>query len=81
MGNIILFHNLLTSCQGCLRVEGGHLKHVLQLVVNYAKLIVNVDLVKRFVDPVSSFHFKLDSLCNSLSKRKKFQIDSVSTVQ
>jgi len=46
---------------------------MLHLVVNYAKLIVNVDLVNRFVDPVSSFHFKLDSLCNSLSKSKKFQ--------
>lgn len=45
---------------------------MLQLVVNYAKLIVNVDLVVRFVDPVSSLHFKLDTPCNSLSKRQKF---------
>jgi len=57
------------------------LKHALQLVVNYAELIVNVDLVIRFVDPVSSFHFKLDTPCYSLSKMKRFQIESVSTVQ
>jgi len=57
------------------------LKHAFQLVVNYAELIVNVDLVIRFVDPVSSFHFKLDTLCNLLSKRKKFQIEPVSMVQ
>jgi hypothetical protein len=48
------------------------LKHTLQLVVNYAKLIVNVDLVIRFVDPVSSLHFKLNTPCNSLSIRKTF---------
>lgn len=48
------------------------MKHTLQLVVNCAKLVVSVDLVIRFVDPVNSLHFKLDTPCNSLSKRKKF---------
>lgn len=29
-----VFNNLFTRCQGCLRVEGGHLQHLLQHAID-----------------------------------------------